>query len=252
MDHHAWLLVAIFFMSVLVSTLSAATGSAGGIIMTPFFIWLGLTPQQTIATGKFASFGLSIGAIAAFRHRVVKEKKSLISALILLAATVGIISAIIFQRIENATLQVFIGFLMLLMIPAIWEEKTGKRKRKTSRLRQKIGYASLAAVLLMQGVFGGGVGTLLSAVLIYFFGTAAIEANMLQRILTLVLNVVIVTLLVHTNLIFLDYGSAGLLGALVGGFLGSKIALQKGEQFAKVGLMIFMAIAGISLIATAK
>ncbi len=248
MDIHTAKLVGVFVMSLLVGGFSAMSGSAGGIVMTPFFIWLGLTPQQTIATGKFASFGLSIGAITAFRKKVVKEKRSILVAVIVLSILIGIVSAYTFQRVGNATLQKLIGVFMLLMIPAVWGENAGTRRKRVSKFRLRLGYVALAGVLFIQGVFGGGVGTILSVVFILFFGTTAIEANMLQRIATLLLNSVIVLLILHTSLIVFDYGTAALIGALIGGFAGSKFALKKGEKFAKVMLMAFMAIAGVALI----
>jgi uncharacterized membrane protein YfcA len=248
MTHHWLTLVGVFFVSTLVCIFSGMSGSAGGILMTPFLIWMGLTPQQTIATGKFASFGLSIGALTAFRAKIVKEKKRMLVALIALSAIIGVIAALTFQHIDNGILQRLIGALMLLMIPVIWEEKAGLRRKKVSERRLLWGYGVLCAVLFLQGMLGGGIGTLSSVVFIVFFGTTALQANMLQRIVGIVLNIAVVAVLLRSSLIVYSYGIAAGIGALIGGYIGSKIALKQGNKFAKYALVIFMAIAGVALI----
>lgn len=251
MDYETLKLVAVFLMSIVAGVLSGMAGMAGGVIMTPFLIWLGLTPQQTIATGKFASFGLGVGSLAAFRGRILKEKRSALIGIVALSLLIGVLSAALLQEVDNHILQIVMGVLMLFMVPVVWKEKAALKKRKTSNLRHIFGYVSLFSVLLMQGIMGGGVGMLLTVVFIIFFGATAIEANMLQKIAGLFLNVVIVLLLLHTGLILFDYGVVGLLGALIGGYLGSRMAIKKGNAFAKSLLMGFMTLSGIALILTA-
>ena len=52
-------LVILGAVSLLMSILSGIGGGGGGFIMTPLAIFLGLTPQQAIASGKIGGLGES-------------------------------------------------------------------------------------------------------------------------------------------------------------------------------------------------
>ncbi len=225
-------------------------GGGGGFVVNPFLIWIGLTPQQTIATSKFGSFGLTFGAVTAFRGRMFQNKKLSIIAIIV-ALLMGILASIFVQKINNASLQMMMGILTLAMVPFMLHKNLGVKTRKTSGLIQTAGTGLLALVLLLQGILSGGIGALVSVIFIVFYGATAIEANILKRKASLVLNTAVVASLLTSGLINFTYGLAGIAGGFLGGYAGSHIALKKGEGFAKYTLLIFMVVSGVWLVATA-
>jgi uncharacterized membrane protein YfcA len=82
-----------------------------------------------------------------------------------------------------------------------------------------------------------------------FFGLKALDASAIQRVSALALNsFIVITLATTTNFIVWQYAGAGIAAAFLGGYIGSDIALERGEKFAKITLAIFMLIAGIILI----
>lgn len=119
-----WQLIAVFVVAFIASLLSGMAGGGGGYIITPFLILLGLTPQQTVVTGKFLSFGLTAGAMAAFRKRML-ERKRLSIILMLLAAVIGLASSFMLQNVNNSLLQRLMGAFMLLMVPLCYLKVTG-------------------------------------------------------------------------------------------------------------------------------
>jgi uncharacterized membrane protein YfcA len=109
----------------------------------------------------------------------------------------------------------------------------------------------MAIVLLLQGLLGGGVGALVSVVMVVFFGKTALEGNIMKRKTSIVLNIVIVASLFTSGLINFTYGFAAMAGGLIGGYMGSMTALKKGDEFALKTMIIFMLVSGIWLIAAA-
>ncbi len=251
MDWHDLLPVAVFFVTFIASILSGMAGGGGSFIITPFYILIGLTPQQSIATGKFASFGLSAGAVAAFKKRMLEDRRFSIF-IIILAAAMGFLASLLLRKVDNASLQRLMGIFMLGMVPFMLRKAKGIERGKPTRLSEIAGSILLATIMLLQGILSGGIGSLVSAIFIVFFGKTALEANVLKRKTSIILNTVVVLSLLASGLINYTYGLFGMAGGLLGGYTGSHIAVKKGDEFAKKALLIFMAASGLWLLLTAK
>jgi uncharacterized membrane protein YfcA len=239
----------IVFMVVFLSTIfSGMSGGGGGLIIVPFLIAVGLSPQQAIATTKFSGIGFSLGGIAAFKKKSFNNPRLLIF-LIILAILISLVVPALFNALSGDAFQIAIGLLMILLVPVTLSDKHGLKTVKTSNSRKFFGGILLSFTLLLQGVFSSGVGLLNNLVLMSFFGLKALDANAIQRVAALALNAfIVVSLIVATNFIVWQYAFAGIVAATFGGYVGSRIALQKGERFAKYALAIFMLIAGILLL----
>lgn len=242
--------VAVFLVTFVSSLFSGMAGGGGGFIINPFLIAIGLTPQQTVATSKFGSFGLISGSVAAFKERML-ENRNLSLFAIALSAVIGVISSVLIRKVDNKSLQLLMGIITLAMVPFMLRKARGLHQSKASNMTRAVGSVFLAGVLLLQGILSGGIGSLVSAIFILFFGTTALEANMMKRKSSLVLNIVIVGSLLTSGLINYTYGLFGMAGGFLGGYAGSHIAIRKGDEFAKYALLVFMVISGIWLIATA-
>lgn len=226
------------------------SGGGGGFIITPFYIAIGLTPQQAIATGKFASFGLGAGAVAAFRRRLF-ENKNFTLFLISISIITGVASSFLIRSVQNEHLQLLMGILTLTMVPFLLIRHRGLKRRRPGAISKFFGTIAVTLILLLQGVLSSGIGSLVSVILILFFGSTAIEANVMKRKAAIFLNVIVVAGLVGSGLINYRYGLFGMAGGIIGGYLGSRIALREGEAFARWALLAFMLVSGIWLVLTA-
>lgn len=247
MTLHNLIPLLVFFVTMIASVLSGMAGGGGGFIITPFYILIGLTPQQTIATGKFGSFGLSTGAIAAFREKILDNKKFSIFVMIL-ATICGAGASLLLRSIDNQSLQFAMGILMLAMVPFMVFKDSGLNKSVASTAGRIFGSLALVVVLLLQGVLSGGIGSLVSPIFIVFFGMTVLQANIMKRKASILLNGVVVAALLGSGLINFTYGLCGVAGGLVGGYIGSSITIRKGENFARWALILFMVISGLWLV----
>jgi len=251
MDVHTWQIIAVFFLSLFASIFSGMAGGGGGFIVLPALIALGLAPQQAVATNKLAAFGIGLGSIAAFKRKSFANPKLLIF-LVALAAAISLVVPHIFSSLSNKSFQIILALIILSLIPVVLSEKHGLEQQKTSTTKKAIGAALMAIVLFVQGVFSGGVGSLNNILLISFFGLSTLQANATRRVVTLALNTfIVIALIATTHFIIYKLAFAGLVGSFIGGYIGSHIAIQKGERFAKYALAVFMLVSGIWLIISA-
>lgn len=251
MTWHEFLPYVIFLVTFVASVLSGMAGGGGGFIITPFLIATGLTPLQSIATGKLGALGLDTGAIAAFRRQKFKHGR-LLGLLIFTAIVLGAISGFTIRHIGNQNLQLIIGIMNLAMIPVLFIRHHALKSRRLNLVFQIFGYAAIVAAMLLQGIFSSGVGSLINVFLILFFGTTALQASFLKRKASLVGDMVIFLSLISTHLINYRFGLIIAAAGLSGGYMGSKFALHEGERFARYALMAFMLVSGVWLLASAK
>lgn len=241
----------VFAVTFTASILSGMAGGGGGFIITPFFIAIGLTPQQSIATGKLGALGLDAGAIAAFRGKI-KQYRNFTFLLMLLAIAAGFLSSYFIRNIKNENLQLVMGAMNLTMIPLLFiKHHRLKKRRRGHYLLRILTVMPIAAILLLQGTFSSGIGSLVNIFLILFFGFSALEASLIKRQISIALDVVVLAGLLGAGLINYKYGLIAMAAGTAGGYIGSRFALHEGEKFARYALMVFMLGSGIWLIATA-
>ncbi len=247
---HELLPYIIFAVTFVASILSGMTGGGGGYVITPFLIAIGLTPQQSVATVKLWALGIDSGSITAYRKKAVKQKKMALT-LALVSVPVGIMTFIAIRHLRNDNLQLAMGALNLVMIPILFIKHHEIKSRRRHQIVQGLGFAAIIVLMLLQGIFASGVGSLINVVLIAVFGISVLETNLIKRKASLVSDVVVLAGLAGTGLINVEYGFIGMAAGLSGGFIGSKFALHEGERFARYALVAFMLISGVWLVATA-
>jgi uncharacterized membrane protein YfcA len=248
---HFWQILTTFIVFFGASLFSGMAGGGGGFIVLPVLIAMGLSPQQAVATGKLGAFGLSTGAVTAFRGKSFENRKLLVY-MMCLAVAVSLFVPHVFREINGKTFQLILGAMLLALTPLVLFEKQRLQQKQPSRFQMTIGSILVVVVLFLQGVFSGGMGALNNVLLIYFFGLTALQANAMRRLITMSLNTfVVIALMATTHFVVYKLAAAGLVGGFIGGYIGSRIALEKGERFAQMALAIFMIISGLYLVITA-
>lgn len=101
----------------------------------------------------------------------------------------------------------------------------------------------------MQGVFSGGLGTLVVVGLTNFLGMTGLQANVVKRYIQVILNTVIVLGLLSSGLIVWKVAIMAIIIASIGGYLGGKLAVKKGSTFIMNTMLVFMLVSAIWLIA---
>jgi uncharacterized membrane protein YfcA len=82
----------------------------------------------------------------------------------------------------------------------------------------------------------------------FLMGLDALQSNALRRILMLVQAAAAFCIVLPQGYIVWGYALSALVGCYLGGFIGTKIALKRGEKFVKYGLATVMVVSGFVLL----
>lgn len=233
-----------FFTSIL----SGIAGAGGGFIMTPLGIFLGLTPAQAVSTGKFSGLSVTIGSLFGMKKAHGRVSKARIIPVMVLAAVVGLAVPYVIKTLDSDIYRIALGIILLLMIPIMLVKKVGIESRRPSMIQKIFGGSLLAFALTLQGVFSGGLGTLVNIVLMSMLGMTALEANITKRWSQLILNITIILGVLGAGLIVWPVVLVGVCSTFLGSMIGGRIAVNKGDAFIMRVMVALMFVSAIALI----
>lgn len=245
---HLILAIIVFFASVL----SGMSGGAGGMISIPAAIYLGFPPVQVLASMKFGGLGISLGSFLRFRKEDNLIDKKLVLTLSIfggLSALVGSLLLVKFQADSNS-LEKMVGWVIILVLPFIIFKKKLNRlsNSKTTKLKKTVGYGLLSFLITLQSAMGSGVGFLQYLVLNQFLSLRPIVAVATRRVMQLVVAVISLAVYIKTGLVDYKLGLILFIATSLGGYLGSHIAVKKGDDFIEKAIVVISLIMAISLI----
>ncbi|MBI3290768.1 sulfite exporter TauE/SafE family protein [Candidatus Falkowbacteria bacterium] len=236
-----------FLVGIVSSILSGMAGGGGGLISAPFFILIGLPPQVAVATTKFGALGLTLGSLAKFRktEHIRKEYVIYLSILSIVAAVIGSRLLLISS---NETIEKLVGVMMLIALPFIFTKNIGLKRSQPSQIKKYIGYILYFVILVLQAAFGAGVGMTLMIVMMGLMGFTALESNATRRIPGFILAITALLIYMLSGVVYYSYGLAILAGMIIGGYIGTHIAIKQGNTFVKVIFGVVVAVLGLNLL----
>ncbi len=240
------LVVVTFCVAFLSSIISGMSGGGGGFIMTPYYLLIGLTPQQIVGGASVAGLGLGTSSLMAMRGKQLVHKKFL-WPLIVLTAVFTILAMSILPKIQSGVFEVVIGLLLVALAPTLFIKKASMQPGERTQKSIIAGYATYA-IILFASALGSGLATLLFLPLMFLLGLSTMQANALRRILMLIQALITFCIVLPQGYIVWSYAIASLIGCYLGGHIGTKIALKHGEKFVKFGLASVMVVSGFVLL----
>lgn len=232
---------------VFLSIFSSIAGGGGGLVATPLMIFLGLSPQEAIASGK--PVGLSL---AASNVRVVNKHKfhswSTLIPIMVMAAVIGLIAPQFITRIEGDIYQKLIGLLILSMIPVVHYKKVGLEKKIMSKKHKRLGFVLVGVAFMLQSLFSSGLGMLANLAMAGFLGMSALEANISKRYVQILMNSILILGLIGSGLIIWQVSLVGAVANFTGGTIGAHLSVKKGNGFVMNALKVVMFLSGAALL----
>jgi uncharacterized membrane protein YfcA len=244
----AWQLIVYGVVGFIMAILSGIAGAGAGFITTPLLIFFGLTPAQAISSGKFNGLATTIGSLSGLRKYSGRISKRTIAAMMILAFIVGLLVPFVIKALDNQFYRITLGVLVLLMIPLVIYKKAGLKPSKPSPIKKGLGGILLTISLFLQGVFSGGLGSLVNIVLMGMLGMTATEANITKRWSQLILNITIILGIISSGLIVWQVVAVNVFTGLCGSYIGGRIALQKGDKLIINVMLLLMLVSGLILI----
>lgn len=241
----------LFLVSLVANTFSAFSGGGAGLIQFPVLIFLGLSFSVALATHKVASVALGIGAVLRYLSTNRLERQF---ALLLFAAGVpgvvlgGSLILLVPDRWAEITLGVLTGGLGIY---SLLKTELGQQYQPQHRTRKGFVYGAL--VLFFLGVLNGsltsGTGLFVTIWLVLWFGMDY------QRAVAYTLIMVglfwngsgAITLGILGDIQW-SWLPALLLGSLLGGYLGSHLAIKHGNKLIKRAFEVVTLLISIKLL----
>lgn len=238
-------------MSLVANTFSAFSGGGAGLIQFPVLIFLGLSFAVALATHKVASVALGLGAVLRYMASSHLERKFVL--LMLMFGLPGVVlGGNVILMIPDRMAILALGFLTgglgiySILKPTLGQEYQVKH-------RDLKGYLTGGLILFFLGILNGsltsGTGLFVTIWLVLWFGLDYQRAVAYTLILVGVFwNGAGAITLGILGEIHWQWLPALVLGSLIGGYLGSHLAIKHGNRWIKRAFEIITLLIAIKLI----
>ena len=239
----------------------------GSLIVMPTMIFLGIPGAVTNGTARVAILGQNLTAIAGFRQKGFSDFKLSFSLALcalpgtLLGAFLGTkLTGVWFNRILAA---VMLGVLASMILGQrkkkkppqnVTEELTTGSKEVTAAAPAESAGHSVAGHLLMvlAGFYGGfiqaGVGFILIAIMNNLMKIDLVRTNMHKVFIVAIYTIAAIGIFAWQGKIYWVTGLFLTLGMSTGGWIGSHLAVSKGESFIRTVLYVAIVCMSIRLL----
>ena len=241
----------MFVASLAANFFSALSGGGAGLIQFPVLIFLGLPFGVALATHKIASVALGLGATR--RHLKDSHLERRFSLIILGAGLPGVVlGALTILHVPERAATLALGVLTLgLGLYSVFKPSLGMTHQPRNRQGVALagGMAGLFFVGFLNGSITSGTGLFLTIWLIRWFGLDYTRAVAYTLILCgLVWNGTGALVLGVIGTVAWGWMPALLAGSILGGYLGSHMAIKKGNLWIKRAFEIVTILIGLKLI----
>lgn len=240
----------LFIASFIANLLSAFAGGGAGLLQLPTLIFLGLPFATALATHKFASVALGVGAT--IRHSKTGKLDKQFARYTLLTGIPGVVlGANIILWIPSQSAEIALGALTLgLGLYSRFQKElgqtSGSKHRDTRGLI--IGGAMLFIIGGLNGSLTSGTGLFVTLWLVYWFGMDYQQAIAYTLILVGTFwNGTGALMLGILGNIHWNWVPMLLLASLIGGYLGAHMAIKYGNRWIKTVFEITTISVGLKL-----
>jgi len=241
----------LFFISLVANTFSSLAGGGAGLIQLPALLILGLPFSTALATHKIASVALGLGATIRYLKEDLLQRK--LAFLMLLSGVPGvIIGGFIIVNIPDRAATIALGILTIMLgLYSVVNPKLGtiKALKHMDNKGLFIGGFGLFIIGCLNGSLTSGTGLFATLFLVRWFGFDYKHAVAYTLVMVGVFwNATgAITVGMLSNIQW-DWLPALLLGSFLGGYLGSHLAIIKGNMLIKRSYEIITFVVGLKLL----
>ena len=222
----------------------------GSLLALPMLIFLGLEAAVANGTNRVAIFFQNFSAIMGFRRKGVFDFRY--SLLLAIPAVIGaVIGAIIAIDIKDEVFNLILAVVMIVMLVLTLLNPTERLKDRSEsgRTRSKI---ITMVVFFFIGIYGGfiqaGVGMLIITALRLLTGMDLVRTNAIKVFVIFFYTVVALGIFIINGKVNWYLGPTLAVGNACGAWLGSHWAVEKGDKWIKVVLIVAVVAFAIRLV----
>lgn len=215
----------------------------GGVLFVTTAIALGMQPLNALALNRITDLGVLTGAFNNFRKVPEIPVRSILifTPLFLFGAIFGASFAV---AIPQDLLQIILISASIIAISLIIIKP--RPQVTAGRKLYILGYIAVALVGFWDGAIAMAGTTFFIIAAHYFFNMDYMKARAVSMFTAIPETIVSASILTYHSTVTLTMGISLYLSAVIGAFIGSKLAVKKGQAFIRLGMI------GVSLLMIAK
>ena len=226
------------------------TVAAGGSLLAlPMLIFLTSDSALANGTNRIAIFFQNVSAILGFRRKGVSDFKY--GILLAVPAVIGaVIGAIIATDIKDAAFNLILAVVMITMLILTLINPTARLKDRIES-RDKRSTVIAMAIFFFIGIYGGfiqaGVGLLIITALRLLTGMDLVRTNAIKVLVIFFYTVVALGIFIMEKQVDWTLGVTLAVGNATGAWIGSHWAVEKGDKWIKVVLVVAVLVFSVNL-----
>ncbi len=242
-DYGVITILSLISLSFVGGLIDAVVGGGGLIQIPALLIAFPQTPLPTIfGTNKISALaGTSISAVQYAKRIQINYK--LLLAISICAGLSSFIGAKIVSYINVNTLKPFI--LIVLIVIAIYtflKKNLGAVQTKKLSFEKQLIYGSLIGIVVgfYDGFFGPGTGSFFVLGFVLIIGFEFVQASAYAKIINCMTNISALIVFIKQGNYLLEIAIIMSLCNMMGNFIGTRIALKKGNAFVRTIFLVIV------------
>lgn len=236
-----WWGVALLLLAAVLAGFVDAVVGGGGLIQLPALLLVpGISPVQALATNKVGSIcGTTTSSITYYR-RVHPDLRTALP-MAGLACGGAVLGALCASLLPAAVFRpVIVVALLAVAVYTIARPSVGEQTALRFAGQRHLVAAGAAglAIGFYDGILGPGTGSFLVFALVGLMGYAFLEASAKAKIVNFATNLGALLVFVPQGAVLWGLGLAMGLANLLGGYLGARTAIARGNRFVRVFFLL--------------
>ncbi len=235
----------IITAAAVVAGLINSIAGGGTLISFPALLWIGRDPIMANATNSAALWPGSFAGMVGFRRELASVQRWLL-LLVIPSFAGAAVGAVLLLRTPVHTFEHIVPFLILgATILLATQEMITRRLGIVAKAHERPTPAWVTFVFVFQflvgvygGYFGAGMGILMLAALGLIGLSDMHQMNGLKNLLSICINGLAAIYFAISGAVIWKDGLLMAAGAIVGGFLGAKLAHRLGRKFVRRAVVV--------------
>jgi len=210
-----------------------------------------MIPKSAVATNMFALIFFSMSGAIGFRKEIRITHHKMIVFFSILTICGSVAGANLILVIEKDILKKVIAIMICIIACSFFLKKDlgiQERNEKISKIKLGGGAILIFILGIYGGFFSGGYVTLLSYVLILIFGLNFLQAAFITKVFNMFSSLVACAFFYYHDLIDFSVGIPLAFSMSLGAFLGTRLAIAKGNLWVRNLFIIAVILLAIKLL----
>jgi uncharacterized membrane protein YfcA len=242
------IIIALAIASFLAAFIDSIAGG-GGLILLPSLLVAGIPPQLALGTNKFAAmFGTGTALSNFIRNKKVIWKIAFIGiAFSLVGSALGAKAILLFN--QETIAKIIMALLPITAIVTFIPKKQLKTKETSFSKANLFFHVPFICLTIgfYDGFFGPGTGSFLIFFFYVFLGLHLVNSSAVSKVFNFSSNIGAFIAFAVAGKVLYTVGIPIAVANIAGGFLGSHLAIRKGQKLVKFFLIMAFIILFITL-----